>query len=192
MVFCHWDFVTTHICQESDIFICSSSCAKNDTKVAKQVWSSFFRIEKFYNLSKYNIIISFASFADCSTKKPSWLIMIIASNSHQHTTTNVEKCLSLNCRGIAVDLLVSAGRLVPHWLGSSTFVLKSATCSCVWLVCNPLPSSNVAVQVVPRVGCVFVSSQGWASLPSQMLSTSLLAWRAIADKDCAIRIDWLC
>ena len=90
MVFCHWDFVTIHICQESDIFICSSSYAKNDTKVAKQVWSSFFRIEKFYNLSKYNIIISFASFADCSTKKPSWLIMIIASNSHQHTTTNVE------------------------------------------------------------------------------------------------------
>ena len=118
--------------------------------------------------------------------------MIIASNSHQHTTTNVEKCQSLNCRGIAVDLLVSAGRLVPHWLGSSTFVLKSATCSCVWLVCNPLPSSNVAVQVIPRVSCMFVSSQGWASLPSQMLSTSLLAWRAIADKDCAIRIDWLC
>ena len=111
--------------------------------------------------------------------------MIIASNSHQHTTTNVEKCLSLNCRGIAVDLLVSAGRLVPHWLGSSTFVLKSATCSCVWLV----PSSKVAVQVIPRVGCVFVSSQAWASLLSQMISISLLAWRAIADKDC---IDWLC
>ena len=113
--------------------------------------------------------------------------MIIASNSHQHTTTNVEKCLSLNCRGIAVDLLVSAGRLVPHWLGSSTFVLKSATCSCVWLV----PSSKVAVQVIPRVGCVFVSSH-LISLLSQMISISLLAWRAIADKDCAIRIDWLC